>query len=178
MNIWGKSERSWRRKNRRAVSPIIATILLVAITVVLAAVLYILVQQYTKGGSTGTPLGGALSLGASSDSTKGTTNYYNFSVTSASSALTFTSTAFQVKTAGGTIVALTGTSTVTVISLTGTALATYTFGSGWASGTTGTLTNQDQLVLAVPTSAGSLVGNQLIVLGSGSFSGQITAPIS
>jgi len=40
-----------RRKNRRGVSPIIATILLVAITVVLAAVLYVLISGLTKTGA-------------------------------------------------------------------------------------------------------------------------------
>ena len=41
----------WRRGKRRAVSPIIATILLVAITVVLAAVLYILISGLGSTGS-------------------------------------------------------------------------------------------------------------------------------
>jgi flagellin-like protein len=40
-----------RRKTKRGVSPIIATILLVAITVVLAAVLYVLVSGLTKSGA-------------------------------------------------------------------------------------------------------------------------------
>jgi flagellin-like protein len=56
--------RRWRKKGRRGVSPIIATILLVAITVVLAAVLYILIsgltgssgsKPYTVGFGTGNP---------------------------------------------------------------------------------------------------------------------------
>jgi flagellin-like protein len=45
-------EASWRRRKRqRGVSPIIPTILLVAITVVLAAVLYILVSGLTGSSS-------------------------------------------------------------------------------------------------------------------------------
>ena len=51
-----RHDRSTSRE--RAVSPIIATILLVAITVVLAAVLYVLVSGLT-GGPTSTPIGGA-----------------------------------------------------------------------------------------------------------------------
>ncbi|HTT72650.1 MAG TPA: archaellin/type IV pilin N-terminal domain-containing protein, partial [Thermoplasmata archaeon] len=43
MNVLAAKERSWRKARKRAVSPIIATILLVAITVVLAAVLYVLI---------------------------------------------------------------------------------------------------------------------------------------
>jgi len=49
MNVFGKNERSWRKARKRAVSPIIATILLVAITVVLAAVLYVLISGLTHG---------------------------------------------------------------------------------------------------------------------------------
>ncbi|HLY76861.1 MAG TPA: archaellin/type IV pilin N-terminal domain-containing protein, partial [Thermoplasmata archaeon] len=108
MNIWGKNERSWRRKNRRAVSPIIATILLVAITVVLAAVLYILIQQYTKNGSNGSPLGSALALGTSSDAAAGGTNYYNITVESASSTLTLSNVIFQLKSPSGAITAVAG----------------------------------------------------------------------
>jgi len=49
MNVFGKNERSWRKARKRGVSPIIATILLVAITVVLAAVLYVLISGLTHG---------------------------------------------------------------------------------------------------------------------------------
>jgi flagellin-like protein len=54
-------------KNRNGVSPVIATILMVAITVVLAAVLYVMVSGYMEGGAT-TPASGALTyvIGSSS----------------------------------------------------------------------------------------------------------------
>ncbi len=46
-------KKMWKmRKDKSAVSPVIATILMVAITVVLAAVLYVMVMGF--GGSTGT----------------------------------------------------------------------------------------------------------------------------
>ncbi len=45
-----RAVRTWRKKRQRGVSPIIATILLVAITVVLAAVLYVLISGLTHGG--------------------------------------------------------------------------------------------------------------------------------
>lgn len=51
MNVFGRSARGWRKNRERGVSPIIATILLVAITVVLAAVLYVLVSGLTKTGA-------------------------------------------------------------------------------------------------------------------------------
>ena len=64
MNVFGKNERSWRKARKRGVSPIIATILLVAITVVLAAVLYVLISGLTGGGVGSKPIGSAFSAGA------------------------------------------------------------------------------------------------------------------
>ena len=58
MNVFGKREkRGWRKARKRGVSPIIATILLVAITVVLAAVLYVLISSQTTGGASTVPIG-------------------------------------------------------------------------------------------------------------------------
>lgn len=51
MNVFGENTRRWRKNRQRGVSPIIATILLVAITVVLAAVLYVLVSGLTRTGA-------------------------------------------------------------------------------------------------------------------------------
>ncbi len=63
MNVFGKNERSWRKARKRGVSPIIATILLVAITVVLAAVLYVLISGLTHGTGSA-PLGTNFAWGA------------------------------------------------------------------------------------------------------------------
>ncbi len=49
-------KKMWK-KNNKAVSPVIATILMVAITVVLAAVLYVMVMGFGGGGSDETPSG-------------------------------------------------------------------------------------------------------------------------
>jgi flagellin-like protein len=104
MNIWGKKERSWRRKNKRGVSPIIATILLVAITVVLAAVLYILVQQYTKSGTGSVPQSITY---VNSGGGKYLPNYYNDTFAlSASTGLSTGSFGMKITTASGSIVAL------------------------------------------------------------------------
>jgi flagellin-like protein len=49
-------KKTWKlRKNAEAVSPVIATILMVAITVVLAAVLYVMVMGFSSGGGSNTP---------------------------------------------------------------------------------------------------------------------------
>jgi len=49
-------KKMWK-KNNKAVSPVIATILMVAITVVLAAVLYVMVMGMSGGDDTTTPTG-------------------------------------------------------------------------------------------------------------------------
>ncbi|HTP55319.1 MAG TPA: archaellin/type IV pilin N-terminal domain-containing protein [Thermoplasmata archaeon] len=68
----GKTNR-WRRKTKRGVSPIIATILLVAITVVLAAVLYVLVSGLTHT-SVSTPY--SVGMSTPSTSNPGTNTYW------------------------------------------------------------------------------------------------------
>jgi len=71
-------------KKEKAVSPVIATILMVAITVVLAATVYILVSHYTSVGAT-TPLTASLAVdnegtGHPSGSTS-PVYYYNLTIT-------------------------------------------------------------------------------------------------
>jgi len=73
MNVFGGASHKWRKNRKRGVSPIIATILLVAITVVLAAVLYVLVSGLTRT-STSTPY----QLGIAE--TGGATNYVYLSL--------------------------------------------------------------------------------------------------
>ncbi len=66
-----KAKRTWNiRKDGKGVSPVIATILMVAITVVLAAVLYVMVTIFMQGG--GPPIMGSLYyLDGSSDPVNG-----------------------------------------------------------------------------------------------------------
>jgi flagellin-like protein len=122
MNVFGKNERSWRKARKRGVSPIIATILLVAITVVLAAVLYVLISGLTGGGVGSKPIGSAFSAGAPTLSfcasgsaqtvppvaaTKGgcspTAPDYIYTLTVESSTISFGSALFEVKTSSGAI---------------------------------------------------------------------------
>ncbi len=99
MNAFDNEVRTWRKKRQRGVSPIIATILLVAITVVLAAVLYVLVSGLTRTGAStpyslgieATP-GGQTGSGANwfdpltlTPSTGLTTSMFGLTVTSPSS---------------------------------------------------------------------------------------------
>jgi flagellin-like protein len=198
MNIWGKKERSWRRKNRRGVSPIIATILLVAITVVLAAVLYILIQQYTKSGNAVT-IGSALAIGGSTDGASSTTNYYNMTVESAGSTLTLGSFNFEVKSPTGALttsgsvvggVTITGLSVVVITPL-NTVVATYTPGSPVSYGShcgapsynsacssASSMTTQYTFSVQVSPNTVSLSGFSLVALGQGSFSGTTAGTIT
>jgi flagellin-like protein len=75
-----------RRLPRRGVSPIIATILLVAITVVIAAVLYVLVSGYLKGTSPA-PLTIELQGEAPGHNAANTMHWLNFSVVTSSKGL-------------------------------------------------------------------------------------------
>lgn len=68
MTWFRTSERSWRGARKRGVSPIIATILLVAMSVVLAAVLYVLISGLTHG-TASAPLGTNFSWGITANST-------------------------------------------------------------------------------------------------------------
>jgi len=88
----------WRKRksSKRGVSPIIATILLVAITVVLAAVLYILVSGYI-GGTGSKPISVGLSPGTPAQSTCGAATNYTEAVSVASVSGTLTTTGFGLR---------------------------------------------------------------------------------
>jgi flagellin-like protein len=113
----------WGRARRRAVDPIIATILMVAVTVVLAALLYVLIVGLARG--PGSPsIGGAFSVGhpiagtcaAGSSQTIGaaaisggcTPGDYIYTLSVESSSLTFGSVLFEVRTQGGSVYAQAG----------------------------------------------------------------------
>jgi flagellin-like protein len=202
MNIWGKNERSWRRKNRRAVSPIIATILLVAITVVLAAVLYILIQQYTKGGANASPLGTAFSFGSSTDAASTSNNYYNMTIESASSTLNFGDLIFQLKTPAGAVFAT--TVDVQIVNSLGVVEGAFCMGTitsggvacassnGWvyngnhcvapaftsACSSTAIISTASFISVAVTPIGTSLSGYTLYALGQSAYSGSVSGPIT
>jgi flagellin-like protein len=134
MNVFGKNERSWRKARKRGVSPIIATILLVAITVVLAAVLYVLISGLTGGGVGSKPIGSAFSAGSpisgkciTGDTyalvTMTTTTYgclagdYIYTLTVETTGAAFGNVLFEVKTATGTIDTTAGANGFTVLTI-------------------------------------------------------------
>ncbi len=177
MNVFGKRERSWRKAHKRGVSPIIATILLVAITVVLAAVLYVLISGLTKGPGS-TPIGSAFGFGTAQQTSGAPTGWtcpaapvtcYSIGIASSSSSVTTASVSFALQ-SGGVATAFTN---VTLVGLTGTALATFNPVTGvwhvWAGSTPPvTLASTDTLYLISPASA---AGDSLIAAGTGSLQG-------
>ena len=142
MNVFGKNERSWRKARKRGVSPIIATILLVAITVVLAAVLYVLISGLTHGPGS-TPIGSAFSAGnpVSSSGYAGATacpaaagafaalttyiaaGHYVYTLTVESSTISMSSALFEVKTSTGAIDTAAGGGGFYVVNIAGSVVA-------------------------------------------------------
>ncbi|MCI4325257.1 MAG: type IV pilin [Thermoplasmata archaeon] len=186
MQMWTESQRRWRKNGRRGVSPIIATILLVAITVVLAAVLYILISGLTKGPGN-TPLGTALAMGSPLAGANGTAFTYTLSITP-SSGLTPASLNFQIQTSTGAITALAG-SAIQLIGPQGCLEDTYTFSTNsWAVGsagasthacvppgtTTTVLSSGMQFYLSTGTTNIQGGGDSLVAIGVGTFSGTVS----
>jgi FlaG/FlaF family flagellin (archaellin) len=175
------------RRSRRGVDVNVATVLLVAITVVLAAVLFILVRGYISSGSTNEPLGSALAIGGPVDSTgkfsgiaacsATACNFYNFTIQSASDALELHDLSFDVFAANGSAFEPTGG--IAAVNLAGAIVGLFSFSGGaWTSG--GTTANLNHIELALYTSGAtprSLSGDTLRVLGVAAYAGSITLPI-
>jgi flagellin-like protein len=148
--------RRWRKKGQRGVSPIIATILLVAITVVLAAVLYILISGLT-GSSGSKPYTVGFGTGNPSQGTAAPTAFYDEIPVSVTSGLTTGLFAVKITSPTGTGVA-SGADASAAASGCGTTptgaasftACTVTAAQGWYS----VVANQNGVVLAVYDSAG------------------------
>jgi flagellin-like protein len=200
MNVLGHRERSWRKARKRAVSPIIATILLVAITVVLAAVLYVLISGLTHGpGSTpigsaftaGNPVSSTVSGAAAAACAAGGANpaggHYIYTLTIESSTVTFGSVFFQVKTSAGAVAApaayegffVESVSSAVVACAITTANGGLSMGTAapWIYTTAGglspssPLTNLYTIVVDVGTASPTGQGYTFNALGTGSYSG-------
>jgi len=196
--MWAKKAQRWRTKNKRGVSPIIATILLVAITVVLAAVLYVLISGLIHGPGN-TPIGSAMSMGGATATSVNTvginafgavaapgcaeivtvTTYYCYSVTiaSVSNGVTFGSIQAQIITSTGGVYAATG---IDITSLSGQVLAFGTGGSvtAWTTENGATATTQlvssDTIWVETGVASQAGLGDSLTIFGVGSYSGSIS----
>jgi flagellin-like protein len=137
----GRGRRLWDKRgaDRRGVSPIIGIILLVAIAVVLAAVLYVMVSQLAHVSET-TPLGTVLVLGPAEEvkgaaSTNGfcAKGYpcYSVSIASVGSGVTLGSMSLVVKNgSGGTRIVQTNSAQLSVVGASGKAVAYTTIKKG------------------------------------------------
>ncbi|MCI4372820.1 MAG: type IV pilin [Thermoplasmata archaeon] len=202
MNVWGMNARSWRKARKRAVSPIIATILLVAITVVLAAVLYVLISGLTHGPGN-TPIGTAFAIGApiSGSCTAAqvtakicaTAGDQIWTFTIEQSTITLSSVQFEVKSPGGTALGNTLAASFAIQTITGTEVASYAIAaaaglamtaswSHFAGSNTGSTPITTTMSFVVDTGVTTAnwtpgAGNTVIGLGVGSFSGT-TSPVT
>jgi flagellin-like protein len=198
---------SFRRRlgrNRRGVSPIVGTILLVLITVALAAGVWIAIINLTHV-SPAVPLNGALSLATEGVGTAGpgcpvagaTCFWYNISITLGpqSNGITPSNLLFGVETATGGPVALQNAS-LAIWNNAGTAciVVNYDFGSSaWVAATgptacpgaspgTPIAQSTNSLVLEVfgPASgshSASLAGDNFILFGQNGFSGSLSVTL-
>ena len=183
MQMSTKKGRSWRRQKKRGVSPIIATILLVAITVVLAAVLYILISGLTKGPGN-TPLGTSLAVQTPIETqpSAASLHYYNFSIQSAGGGLILNNLVFQIQNPGGSIVTTVAAGwALNVLGITGATIGTYAITAAspsWTLGGTTAVSSQMTIALTSPTgAANNLSGDHLVIVGAGTFSGSISVNI-
>ncbi len=201
MNVWGVNARSWRKARKRAVSPIIATILLVAITVVLAAVLYVLISGLTHGPGN-TPIGSAFAIGAPISGTctalqvtakvceTAGDQIFTFSIEQ--STITLGSVEFEVKGPSGTALAAGGfAGGFAIQTITGVSVAQYSVATTVALAMTGTWTvfgagystsTPIATTMSFVVDSGTTPalwtpgqGNTVIGLGIGSYSGTTSA---
>lgn len=133
------------------------------------------------GGGTGGggSLASDLSIAPANEQVRGTNYWYNFSVQSASSGLTWGDLLLEVQTASGSIVTLTGApgGAITVIGISGNTVASYSIGTySWTTGGSLSVSNQDEVVLQCTNNL-QAQGDSLTVLGIGSISGSISAAI-
>lgn len=165
-----------RAKARRGVSPMIATILLTAIVVVLAGVLFVLVSTLTHNVQPSPPLGNSFLLRPPSEAIVGTGHWYNFSIELATSGLVYHDLAFQIVDPRGAIVTPPGGTLVSVTNFQGNPIASYNWvGAAWSSG--GTLLASDQHRICLYSATLVLSGDHLVTFGVASFSSSISTVI-
>jgi flagellin-like protein len=189
MNVFGKRERSWRKARKRGVSPIIATILLVAITVVLAAVLYVLISGLTHGTGSA-PLGTNFSWGTPVNATGTavenacaavTTHYcYSIEIAGVGGGLSTSNIVLSLRNSVGATVAWPsgGVSIYLLTPTSSTYVASYsTATSGWTAvgSFNGALASGDSIVVNT-TNVGAgqgLFGEQIVAVGASGYSGSV-----
>src|SRR5437867_12462500 len=144
--VGGQNMHSIIRKDERAVSPVIATILMVAFTVVLAAVLYVMVSGLI------TPVGGNKPLVTFSTVTKVNAVTWTFSVASAQPSVSQSNykVNFGIGTNTGTVANMGASNANVTITVAGATPASV--GVKWTDlGGTGTVKGGDIITIAFPS---------------------------
>lgn len=180
-----KSQRRLRR-SRRGVDVMVATVMMVALVVVLAAVLFILVENYTKSSNTQPTLGAALAIAPPQDAVSKSSqvaacaatacNFYNMTVQTATAGLKLSDLVFELFSENGSLFVPTGG--IVVINGTGAVEAQYSFAAEWTSGSMNLL--QTHPTIALYTSGAmpqSLYGDDLRVVGMNDYTGSISVHI-
>jgi len=193
MNVFDRAGQRWRKNRKRGVSPIIATILLVAITVVLAAVLYVLISGLTHtGGSSPYSLG----MSAPTQSSPAAGAYWNTISISPQSGLTTSMFGVALSSTTGTAITA-GTATATCKWTSGgtaftnancaapasgwyavlywvgnNSVANAFTGGAWTTPTNPVTNSEALVVVSAATLAGSADYLSAYSLGSSSVSGQ------
>ncbi|MGP8149067.1 MAG: archaellin/type IV pilin N-terminal domain-containing protein [Thermoplasmata archaeon] len=206
MNVLAVNSRRRRAAGKRGVSPIIATILLVAISVVLAAVLYALISGLTGGGVGSRPIGSAFDAGSPMAS-KCTASYayaangcqggdYVYNLTVETTGPTFASVLFEVRTSAGAVFTTGGVGGFTILTITGKVAAqmttataalamTSTFGTygaspicnGVACNPSTSFSSAYTIEIDMGTTNPNGLGFQFVAIGTGSYSGT-TPPVT
>lgn len=169
-----------RKQSNAALIVVIVVVVVVIVSIMLAAILYILVAGFIGPGSpvsSGTPIGGALSLGSAhaGSGPHPTVWFENVSIAGASSSLVIDDLAFTVETSEGAEVSDPSGSLVNLINSSGESIATYSFSTAsWTGVSPSTsVTAQDSLsmVWAAASSTDPLTGDLLVVAGLNGFTG-------
>lgn len=169
-------------RNKRGVSPIIATILLVAITVVLAAVLYILISGLTRGPGN-TPIGTAYGMagpnqekgnGASTPGCAGTGINghvcYTVAIASAGGGITWSSVAFVIHDSNGNPVSVLSGFSIGIVNTTGVVVGTCILGTACAiTAGPATISTAETVVVDTGSTTANFLGDSLVANGQGSY---------
>jgi flagellin-like protein len=182
VGIVSRPRRAFRARPPRGVTPIIATILLVAITVVLSAVLYLLVDGVARGPSQ-TPLGSTFGFGppanvTSSSSSPGcpaSTECYGLGVATAGDGLVGRDLLFAARTPSGTTLPTSGW-TVSLIGTSGQLLnATWVGGATCAGSSCASVIQGGDMFVIDTGGSSSLQSDVVLGVGVGSFGGEVSS---
>lgn len=169
-----------RPRRRRGVSPVVATILLVAITVVMAAILYVLVGGIARA-TQQTPLGSTFAFArpvnvtssAASAGCAASDECYSLGVATAGDGLSGYGLTFGARTPSGAAVSVQGW-TFSLVDTSGTVLnASWTGGGRCAGPGCGAPIQGGETLMLDTGASASLYADYVVGVGQGAFSGTV-----